>query len=247
MKTIFALLSALGLFFAVPLVEAQAQDPALKTVKVRFRTFGWDSASSDLNYSQKNKDAKIEVFQDNRSVFYDYEGPAAISFYRIKAKPDGQIEHVVVARANLDGAGAWPLLIFAKNSPKSDDYTVLVLPDDLQGFPAGSFKFANFTNKTMTGSLGPESFRLEPRDIKLLTVRPSSNSTTLFAIVNIESGRKTIPVYTNNWAYQPMLRTLVFIMQSPETPSGVVARRIVESTEFPPEKPASGSPAAGGR
>ncbi|MEI8123325.1 MAG: hypothetical protein WCI20_14945, partial [bacterium] len=62
-----------------------------KTVKVRFRLYGCDEPASDLYYRMKDKDKNVTVNQGCRSVFYDYSGPAVISFYRLQTDSHGNI------------------------------------------------------------------------------------------------------------------------------------------------------------
>lgn len=203
------------------------------TVNVRFRIFGWDEASSDLNYWQA-KDVNVVIYQDTRSVFYKYAGPAQIVFYRIVTGSGGSIVRVPAAQANLEGAGPWPLLLFFKTPGSPGKYTVDVLPDDLKSFPPGTYKFANFTYGPVSGKLGAQSFQLQSRDIRLLRGQTEPGRTTLFAEIDTDGPDGKTPVYTNNWAFQPQMRTLVFVKQSTDSSTGIVARRIIESTVFPP-------------
>ena len=216
----------------------RGQDVSEKTVKVRFRVLGWDDSSTDLNYDQNKKDVSLAILQENRSIFYDYTGPADLDLYKLKPDKDGKIDRVVVARANLGNAGPWPLLILFRNLAKPDLYDVKVIPDDLVSFPTETYRFVDFSKYAISGSLGAKTFKMQPGDIVLLRSRPSGNRTTLFANLSMESGGEKIPIYTNNWAHQPAARTMVFIMPTQETPTGVVARRLIESTCFPSGTPA---------
>lgn len=216
----------------------RAQDAPSATVNVRFRTFGWDGASSDLNYWQ-SKDVNVATFQDTRSIFYKYTGPAQMILYRVLTGTDGRIVRVPVVTANLQDAGPWPLLILFTGTGAPPTYTVQVLPDDLKSFPPGSYKFANYTNGPISGALGTQSFQLQPGGIQLLRGRPVPPLTTMFAAVYVGAGGDRTPVYTNNWAFEPLMRTLVFVKQSSDSSSGIVARRIIESTVFPPEHPSA--------
>ena len=234
MKTIPTIL--LAVCAAVILAPAaSAQEAQDKTVKVRFRVFGWDDSPSDLKYAYRGKDAGLVILQDNRSVFYDYTGPAAIRFYRLKTGGDGKPIREIAARADLSKAGPWPLILLARNQAKPDQYEARVLRDDLISFPSGTYAFSNFSTTPITGSLGGQIFTLSPGEDKVLKGNARENGTTLFAaLVKMEDSRK-VPIYTNNWAIQPMKRTRVFIKASPESPSGLVSIRVVESTVFPPE------------
>jgi hypothetical protein len=220
--------------FPAPL--SSAQDTGDKTVKVRFRVFGWDDAPSDLNYSQRAKDSSMLVIQDNRSIFYDYTGPALITFYRIKTDSEGKPIRETAAQADLSKAGPWPLILLAKSPQKPGRYDARVLRDDLKSFPSGTYVFSNFSAIPLTGSLGGRIFDLPPGGEQLIAPKTSDDSTTLFAALVKMEGSQKMPVYTNNWAVHPARRTRVLIKASTESPSGLVAVRVVESTVFPPVK-----------
>jgi hypothetical protein len=234
-KPIITIIALLTLIPAAA-IDAQAQATGNdKTVKCRFRLYGWDEPISDLNYNLKGKDAGLIVYQDSRSIFYDYSGPAVLTLYRIKTDQDGKILREPAAQADLTNGGSWPLIVISTHKPTPGRFQTMVLKDDLKSFPPGSYAFSNFTSVPVGGYLGNESFLLKPSENKLMAGIPKENGTTIAALFfKIVEGRKE-PIYTNNWAIRPALRTRVFVRASPESPAGIVARRLVESTTFPPE------------
>jgi hypothetical protein len=221
MKNLFLLLCGMALFMPN---SAPAQDATDKnTVKVRFRLSGWDEASTDLHYRMKGKDEELTVYQDCRSIFYDYSGPALLILYRIKTDSKGDVVRETAAQADLTNAGTWPLILLVKNPEQPGNYIAIALKDDLTSFPPCSYLFSNSTQTIIGGLLGSENFVIRPGE------------TTLAAILFKVSGNEKEPIYTNNWAIRPAMRTRVFVRASPDTPTGVVARRLVESTIFPPQ------------
>lgn len=207
-----------------------------KTLKCRFRLYGWDEAITDLHYSLKGKDTELVVYQDARSIFYDYSGSEVLTLYRLRKDAEGNLVREPAARANLVNGGSWPLIVISNHQAKPGTYQTMVLKDDLVSFPPGTYAFSNFTNMLVGGLLGTEKFILASGDNKLLKGIPPNNGSTLAALFFKIAGNRKEPIYTNNWAIRPATRTRVFIRSSSETPSGIVARRLVESTFFPPEK-----------
>ena len=216
-------------------ISAAAQNDAPSNVKVRFRVLGWDDSPVDLNYAKGKNDVSLVISQGSRSLFYDYSGPSVIDFYRIKTGEDGKPVKEIAAQFDVKDAGPWPLVILAMNKTKPGSYYTMVLKDDLESFPAGSYRFANFTALPVVGSLGSETFNLASKAINLIAAQPQSDSTTLFVSLRAQKGPAMVPIYTNNWRYQTTLRTLVFILPSSDSPTGVAARRLMESTQFPPD------------
>lgn len=236
MKNPITTIIALLLFNLAAVINTQAQAAGGdKTVKCRFRLYGWDDPITDLHYKLKDKDAELVIYQDARSIFYEYSGPAVMTLYRINTDQDGKILREPAAQADLTNGGSWPLIMIAKHQSKPGAYQTMVLKDDLASFPTGSFAFSNFSNVPVGGYLGTESFILKPGENILLNGRPKDNGTTLAALFFKSVGTRKEPIYTNNWAIRPAMRTRVFVRASPESPTGIVARRLIESTTFPPE------------
>jgi hypothetical protein len=207
-----------------------------KSVKCRFRLYGWDESITDLHYNLKGTDVAMVIYQDARSIFYDYSGPEMLTLYRLKTDKDGNVVREPAAQANLATGGSWPLIVVSNYPAKPGTYQTFVLKDDLNSFPPGSYAFTNFTASIVGGMLGTEPFTLAPGDNKLVDGKPKDSGTTLAALFYKLSGDKKEALYTNNWAIRPQTRTRVFVRTSQETPTGIVARRLVESTVFPPEK-----------
>lgn len=207
-----------------------------KTMKCRFRLYGWDESITDLHYNFKGTDVAMVIYQDSRSIFHDYSGPELLTLYRIKTDKDGNVVREPAAQANLSSGGSWPLIVISNHHARPGTYQTFVLKDDLGSFPPGSYAFTNFTATMVGGMLGTEAFTLAPGENKLVVGKPKIDGTTLAALFYKIAGDRKEALYTNNWAIRPQTRTRVFFRTSPETPSGTVARRLVESTVFPPEK-----------
>ena len=228
---ILALSGACLTFFC----DLQAQETnGEKSVKCRFRFYGWDEPITDLHYNLKGKDTELVIYQDTRSIFYDYSGPEILSLYRLKTDAEGKVVREMAAMANLAKGGSWPLIVISNNQAKPGTYQTVVFKDDLVSFPTGSYAFSNFSNTIVGGYLGTEQFIISPGESKLLAGIPKSNGNTLAALFFKVVGNNKEPIYTNNWAIRPAIRTRVFVKASPESPSGIVARRLVESTYFQP-------------
>ena len=234
MKNPLATLLALLLAAATGLLDLHAAANE-KTVNCRFRLYGWDEPITDLHYNLKGKDMELVIYQDSRSIFYDYSGPEILRLYRIKTNDKGEVFREPAAQANLSKGGSWPLIVISNHQAKPGTYQTMVLKDDLKSFPPGSYAFSNFTTCMVGGLLGTETFTLASGENKLLAGKPKNNGTTLVALFYKVVDNKKEPLYTNNWAIRPATRTRIFVRTSPESSTGIVARRLVESTIFPPE------------
>jgi len=212
-----------------------AQEPAM--VKVRFRTIGGNCDISGLNYLQEKVDKAVLVQQDTRSLFYDYKGGETVIFYRIKTGADGTPLRVPAGEANLKAGGNCPLLIFFQDQRNPDRFRIQVTPDDLAGFPAGSYKVLNFSNQAVKVTVGSDSLSLNSQQTGLLKGSDDPQKRTNFTQIRSDTGRNSKLLYSNNWAIIPTLRTMVFISQNGEPGSPITVRRITDSMELSPEPP----------
>ena len=207
-----------------------AQEPAM--VKVRFRTIGVDCDISGLNYLQEKTNKPVLIQQDTRSLFYDYKGGETVLFYRIKPDADGTPVRVPAGEANLKGGGIWPLLIFFQNPRNPDQFRIQVTPDDLVNFPAGSYKFMNYSNQAVKANVGSDSLSLISQQTGLLKGHIDPQKRTNFTQICSDMGGNSKLLYSNNWAINPTLRTMVFINQSAEPGSPITVKRLTDYIEI---------------
>ena len=225
-------LSAGIVFFACMLC---AQEPAM--VKVRFRTIGGNCDISGLNYFQEKADKAVSVQQDTRSLFYDYKGGETVLFYRIKPGADGTPLRVPAGEANLKMGGTWPLLIFFQDPRNPEQVRIQVTPDDLTNFPAGSYKFMNYSGQAVKANVGSDSLSLISQQTGLLKGRIDPQKRTNFTQIRSDASGNSKLLYSNNWAINPTLRTMVFINQRTEPGSPITVKRLTDCIELSPEPP----------
>jgi hypothetical protein len=213
---------------------AHAENPPAPAFSVRFRTLGWKTniPENTLFYHVKDTEKSISVMSDSRSLFYDYRGPSEITFYQNIPGADGTPRPTAVCSAELKDAGDWPLLIFSKEAGTPEKFKIRVIPDDLQAFPPGSFRFVNYTTLQPTAKVGSKSVTLAPDEITTIKEQPSGDNRTLFVSV-LQPGSKTQPIlYSNNWAYYPGQRTMVFIVPESNRTGYCQVQRMTEATDF---------------
>jgi hypothetical protein len=207
---------------------AWAQDTAAPVVHIYFRTLGvLNREGGDLYYSTEQNDVAINADENIRSDFYEYKGPAVISFYHLKVNPDKTVAHINVANVDLTEKGAWPLLLLSKGEMPGALQQMLAVPDDLVAFPPGSYRFINHSKSPCSCVFGTDAFVVAPEEIKLL--KPIADPAHRTILVQVTGGAPRRLIYTTNWALRPGLRTMVFIDEGASDFG--VARRIIESPE----------------
>lgn len=219
------------ILLAVILPDAVAQSSA-QPPPPRFRTLGLGVDCSDLFYNLKDKDVPISVVEDTRSDFYELPAGDKVTFYKVTQGADTSVVRTPVADAVLTGGGRLPLLIFSASTGGSGSYKVEVLPDDLSSFPAGTYRVLNRTGIPLGCLLAGSPTVVPPDGSALLEKKPAEGMRTLFFQVYPVGGKSSQPLYSNNWAWNAALRTLV-VAAPPVPPSTFpVIRRIVDSVEM---------------
>ena len=226
--------AALWLLTAVLSVAAQGDNSSTFLSERKFRVLGWNTTngSDPIYYANANQDIPVAFNSDTRSIFYKYQGADQFDLYNLKPNAQGKLEHVVVAHVDIAKAGLWPLLVLFPDNQHTGTYSVVALADDLTALPPGAIELVNFTKQALVVKIADESYALAPGEIKLTQVHPPSNSTALYVQILL----KSLPVYGNNWAYEPQRRTILFSDESAYVPGEITVKRLIESSLFPPDK-----------
>ncbi len=232
-------------FLILPLVivvlgvsmQAHAQVPEQSEGKQKpmFRTLGLGFSSGDLFYSRENQDVALPVTEDSRSPFLLQPVGSSLPFYRMEKLADGTVKRVPAGTAEIAPGGHLPLLVFFPSGK------VEVLDDSLDKFPGGSYRVLNGLNEDLGALLGKSPTSVPANSNKVIDATKEKNGTTLFVqMYLLERSPRTL-VFSNNWAFSPLLRTMVIVVP-PVPPSELpTVRRIVESIELP-GLPASANP-----
>ncbi len=202
-----------------------AQGPA----PVRFRTLGLDVAPAGLHYASNGADVAVGVVSDSRSEFYAAPAANPVVFYRINPGADGTPVKVPVAQADLSSGGSMPLLVFSADPAASDKLRIEVLKDDPGTFPGGSFRILNRSVAELSAVFAKQATAVPAASDRIIEPRPAEGMTTVFFQLLTAARRDRGPIYSNNWAMVPGVRTLVVVTPAvnPQSPPNV--RRISES------------------
>lgn len=226
-----ALIALLLLLPGLP-AESQGPPPA-ETKGPAFRTLGLGYSSGDLFYSREGRDIALPVTEDSRSPFLPLPPGASLPFYRIEKLPDGEVRRVPAGAAQLDRGGRLPLLVFSPGGK------VDVLDDSLDVFPGGSYRVVNRLSEDLGALLGGSPTKVPAGTNTVIDAAKGQKGTTLFVQLYLLARSPQALVFSNNWAFSPLLRTLVIVVP-PVPPSDLPGvRRIVESTELPGLAPSS--------
>lgn len=194
-----------------------------------FRTLGLGVSGEALFYSLDGQDVPVTVTADARSGFFLCPPVESVEFYKKVARADGTEQRVPVARAVLAPGGSLPLLVFLPARKGEMELAVEVLDDSLSEFPAGSFRVLNRTEANMGIIIGPAKSEIPALMSKVLS-GPGGGSTVFFQgyLLSPAGGRL---IFSNNWAFNERLRTLVVIAPSASPTEPPSFRRIVEPAE----------------
>jgi hypothetical protein len=175
-----------------------------------------------LWYEFKGKRIYLYANSSIRSIDYDYLASENIIFYGDRKTPEGAPLPEAVARlprvvTDTEKPIGRLLLIFnkaKKPQPNEPKYSILVIKDNLDGFPLGSFKFLNFTKTKVAVLLGEQNMILEKSAAKVFSEPPPEKGDVTVKLAYYSEDGKWEQFYTNGWGHSADLRTLVFLTSS---------------------------------
>lgn len=206
-----------------------AQEKTARTDSPSFRTLGLGFSGEDLFYLKDNKDVPLSVTEDTRSPLFSQPGGTVLDLYRLEKNAESEVKRVPVVSVDLSKGGSLPLLLF---SPGEKAPVVEVLDDSLRVFPAGSYRVLNRLEEEVGALFGKSPTTVPGRSDRVIDGGKERNENTLFVQLYLLARKPQKLVFSNNWAFNASLRTLVVVMP-PLPPSDLpVVRRIAEPVEM---------------
>lgn len=137
---------------------------------IQFSCVVWtDLSYPALYFRQGDEFLPLTLLPRQRSQIYSLQGREALELYVAKDQANGTPGHELVGRAALP-QGAKQMLFMIQESPSGGKLplTVYGMDDSLDAFPAGSFRFLNFTNLPLQVEFGGTTNKLSPQAIKVV-------------------------------------------------------------------------------
>ena len=225
----------------LPLLKAQTPPP---DEVFAFRILGAGVIAEDLFYSSGGKAIPVRISTEMRSVYYNYTGPRGhLDFFRQVPGPDGKLIKQTVAAVDLTGVGNRPLLIFLQHSSVAGTYAVRTFSDTVNDVPPGGFRFVNFTTRRIAMKFGQQKLIIPPGEQLIVKGEPPAeskiNEVKLFGVLLNDEVRA---IYSNLWAYNPEMRTIVLISPTNLNATGAEVKCLGEHiNQIPPEPKAPGA------
>ena len=220
---------------ALPLVAQPSATPAGR----HFRTIGVGVNTTELFYQDGANPKPFSIDSDRRSVFFEYKGGLApLVFVKMKTAADGKKVAVPVAELTLNPTSTRSLLIFHRIPNQPEKLGVVALDDDARSVPPGGYRFVNFLPIQAGVVLAGKKQIISPQGSFIADFSTEKNAAVLPLQVYIITGDSAIPIYSNVWAPDARKRSLVLLIPSNETPSGVDVKYLSESVNvIPVEEP----------
>jgi hypothetical protein len=187
--------------------------------KVRFRLMSWDSVITDLNYAQGRKVVPVSMLPNGRSVFYEYEGPDPLVFFREVAGPDGKLQAEVAGSISPGDFKDRTLLIFFKSPSDPKQYLIKAFDDSDAAIPPGCYRFINISNVPLRVKCGGDTGELPAGNALTLHGNPTSGGEITGIQVDAVTGSGVKHAYSNRLPFGKTTRTLIFVFQIPATGS----------------------------
>lgn len=214
------------------LAGAQASDAPSS---MKFSCVVWkDLPYPGIFYRQKDKFLPLTLTARQRSETYPLEGQEALELYIVaKDRPNGQPGHELVGKAALP-QGSKQLLFMIQEAPDGAKLPLRIfgMDDSLDAFPAGSFRFLNFTNLPLEVDFGGSSHKLPPEAVKV--ARPAIPELGGFLPFVVRDVAGNIGFQTRLFG-QPRGRKMVMIVPPAKQAEKLSVLFVPQIVPYPPE------------
>jgi len=167
----------------------------------------------EIFYRNGSEAIPLELYDGRRSQTYFLNVQGVLELY-LKPGADGSdnLEPVLVGRTTYDPANKRMLFIL-KAAPEGSNLPIGILPieDSVETFPAGTFRFANFSPEPLTVEIGDTKDRLTPNSIEVFRPKTSPKGGLISMIVYDATGKT---VFGRRIFGQPRDRKMVIFTNS---------------------------------
>ena len=175
-----------------------------------------------------------------RSNPLPYVGPAKIEFFETEPPPGPvfdekgkRIGPLPFATTTLPSGQREVLLLFVPLSAAEQknglQYRLLPFDDSLDSIPWGSYRFLNFTNRSLVAFGGSKDQRFELKPNRLSnTIQPGGSKRNLQWLIFDSPSTDEKPVFSAQWLHRPNYRALVFVTESPNQRGAINVKTINE-------------------
>jgi hypothetical protein len=143
------------LLAALSLIHVSYAQPT-PALSASIKCLALDTKINDLKIISKGETLGIDLFTTTRSRSIKYSGPKQLTFFRQNKAPSLEGEPILtpVGQVTLDGLHSRYLLLFAKMSSKTEQYSIFAIPDSTEKFNAGTYRFLNLAPFTVALKIG---------------------------------------------------------------------------------------------
>ncbi|WPJ96277.1 hypothetical protein SH580_00995 [Coraliomargarita algicola] len=213
----------------------QAQSPNEQGTVREFSLYAWDTLPhSQLYYQSGNTMSELKVNPGRRSKSYPLS-MGKLQLFVLTKDPEGKDDYKLVGEASMmEGAKKMLFVVVANKRASGLPLTMFGINDSLDVFPAGSFRFMNFTSVPMEGHFNGETFRLKPGKTTVVESKKESSGGFLPFYIRTMDG---VMLYESRLLGQPAGREIVFITPPTNDSGRVNIRFLPQSLPRAPSTP----------
>jgi hypothetical protein len=194
-----------------------------------FTALSWDQPIRDLHYFDGSQWQEITITNAAKTLPRTVRLlKPVILFYNEIPSDEANASPVATARFPAETPEAMFLFFPVEQAVSQERYNVRSLADGVRGYPPGSYRFINFSANPMAGSVGGETFQLDPGAERVLQPRDLEDGSVVFQYASF-AGEKWEVFYRSHWSVRKDRRTIVFFLENPDQPGKLSMRRIYEA------------------
>jgi hypothetical protein len=206
-----------------------AQGTEEPEISVAISALALDQDIAGLKFMSGDDIQEFDVFTGARSRVINYQGSERLTFFRELKAGDNEEEIIrqPVGSVLLNQQHSRYLLFFLRQPDNNEKYGIVALPDDVQTFRPGSFRFVNLSAHRVAIRVGDETRTLNQRDFSDIQGNFEHGNYYQALFVSLPEGQEPVLSYSGRIFFNRIMRMLYIVFPGDNDEAGAIRFRAI--------------------
>jgi hypothetical protein len=220
------LLFSVAFLICHPILSLGSEEPE---ISVAISALALDQKIEGLKFMSGNDIQEFDIFTGARSRVFNYQGPENLTFFReLNAGDNGEeIIRQTLGSVLLNQQYSRYLLFFLRQPDSNETYGIVALPDDVQTFRPGSFRFVNLSAHRVAIRVGDETRTLNQRDFSDIQGNFEHGNYYQALFVSLPEGQEPVLSYSGRIYFNKIMRMLYIVFPGDDDEAGAIRFRAI--------------------
>ncbi len=221
---------SLAIIFSLGIAVAQKPD---KAGAIEFSCVLWNGElEQELFFRNGREFLPVVPFKTSRSKTHSLVASESFELY-VKSDEEAVDPYKLVGKVAIPSGVKQVLFLLLMNEKEELNIKILAVDDSIEGFPAGTFRFVNFSKRSLVVDFAADSKKIKPKGMTIMKPRADNNGGLTPFIVRSNKGEI---IFQTRLFSQTNNREMVFITD-PEKRGALPGVRFLPQTlpDAPPK------------